>query len=320
MKLNTALSLLLLLFSTQPIAQDKTTIRIGALAFGTVNWELTALQNHSLDQTPEYILDITKLANPQAAKIALQSGAVDMIVSDWIWVSRQRAAGFDFTFYPYSNTAGSLIVPADSPIQSIADLKSIKLGIAGGELDKNWLLLQALAQRKQLDLNQSVDKIYGAPPLLNHQILQKNIDALITYWHYGARLEAQGYRQIIDGNELVKQLGIKQTVAPLGYVFNKSWGLANASAVKHFFDSVKTAKDLLCNSNDSWQAIASLTKAQDQATEKLLRNRYCQGRVKNWGIAEQQAAEQIYTLLRQVSQNRLTGLSEHIQPGTFWNP
>ena len=145
MKLKTVLSLFFILISTQVLSQDKTTIRVGALAFGTVNWELTALHNEGLDQSPDFVLDITKLANPQAAKIALQSGAVDLIVSDWIWVSRQRAAGFDLTFYPYSNTAGALVVPADSPIQNITDLKSVKLGIAGGELDKNGLLLQALA-------------------------------------------------------------------------------------------------------------------------------------------------------------------------------
>ena len=318
MRLKTTLTLVFLLLSCQAISQDKTTIRIGALAFGTVNWELTALANEGMDQTSEFKLDITKLANPQAAKIALQSGAVDMIVSDWIWVSRQRAVGFDFTFYPYSNTAGALVVPADSPIKEIADLKSVKLGIAGGGLDKNWLLLQSLASQNQLNLDQSVEKTFGAPPLLNQLILRNDLDALITYWHYGVRLEAQGYRQIIDGNQIVKALGIEQTVAPLGYVFNKNWGEANANAVNSFFDQVKTAKDTLCSSDDSWQAIASLTKAKDKATENLLRNRYCQGRIKDWGQAQQQAAEKIYSILRQLSQNRLTGASEHIQPGTFW--
>ena len=318
MRLKTALTLVFLLLSCQAISQDKTTIRIGALAFGTVNWELTALANAGMDQTSAFKLDITKLANPQAAKIALQSGAVDMIVSDWIWVSRQRAVGFDFTFYPYSNTAGALVVPADSPIKEIADLKSVKLGIAGGGLDKNWLLLQSLASQNQLNLDQSVEKTFGAPPLLNQLILRNDLDALITYWHYGVRLEAQGYRQIIDGNEIVKALGIEQKVAPLGYVFNRTWGETNASAVNSFFDQVKIAKDQLCASDDSWQAIASLTKAKDKATENLLRSRYCQGRIKDWGQAQQQAAEKVYNILKQLSQNRLTGASEHIQPGTFW--
>ena len=56
----------------------------------------------------------------------------------------------------------------------------------------------------------------------------------------------------------------------------------------------------------------------DAQTLALLRQRYCQGGVDNWGNAEQQAADDIYQLLRSVSQNKLTGNAEHIHAGTFW--
>ena len=320
MKFKTVLLLLLLSLSLPVVAQEKTTIRLGVLAFGTVNWELAALSNENLDKNSNFIIKTRLLASPQAGKIALQSGAVDMIVSDWIWVSRQRSADFDFTFYPYSNTAGSLMVPADSAIRGIADLQAVKLGIAGGELDKNWLLLQALAsQQQQLDLNSSVEKAFAAPPLLNQQMLRGKLDAVMTYWHYGARLEAQGYRKIIDGNGIINALGIKLDVPRLGYVFNKSWGEQHRRVVDNFLDTVKQARDRLCSSDSSWQKIAALTKAENITTETLLRERYCQGRVKSWGVEQQQAAEQIYRLLKQYSQNRLTGASDQIQPGTFWD-
>lgn len=319
MKPKIILATFILLFSATLNAQEKHTIRIGALAYGTVNWELTALKNQSPNQAKGLTIDITKLASPQAAKIALQSGAVDMIVSDWIWVSRQRSVGFDFTFYPYSNTAGTLLVDSASPIQNITDLKATRLGIAGGELDKNWLLLQALAKQQHLNLKQSLKKTYGAPPLLNQQLLRGNLDAIITYWHHGARLEAQGYRQIIDTNSIIKKLGIEPTVASLGYIFNRSWGEANASTINLFFSQTKQIKNKLCHPNsNSWQAIAFLTQAQDKTTENLLRKRYCAGRVSDWGLAQQQSAAQIYQLLKQVSQNKLTGPSSYIQPGTFW--
>ncbi len=97
-------------------------------------------------KTSDFQIEKVELANPEAGKIALQAGAVDMIVTDWIWVSRMRSEGKDFTFYPYSTASGSLMVPEKSAIRSLADLKGKRLGIAGGELDKNWLLLQALAK------------------------------------------------------------------------------------------------------------------------------------------------------------------------------
>lgn len=309
-----------LLVSSHSFAAEKATLRIAVLAFGTVNWELTTLKNQQLLADADFKLEIHPVASPQAGKIALQSGAVDMIVSDWIWVSRLRSTGADFTFYPYSTTSGALIIPEKSAIKSVADLQGKKIGIAGGELDKNWLLLQTLAQQQnQLDLNASVEKVYGAPPLLNQQILHQRVDAIINYWHYAARLEAKGYKQLMTGRDILLGLGIKEEVPTLGYVFNRDWGLQNKTIVNSFLKATQQAKDLLCQSDKVWKSIIPLTKSKDSATQNKLRERYCAGRIKHWGNNEQQAAAKIYNLLRKLSHNKLTGHSETIQPGTFWN-
>lgn len=316
MKFNAFLVGLCLFASCNGYAAEKTVIRIGVQAFGTVDWELAALQDNP---QPDFQLEIQHLANAEAGKIALQSGAVDMIVSDWIWVSRLRATGSDFTFYPYSNTSGALVVAKDSPIHSIKDLVGKRLGIAGGELDKNWLLLQALAGQEQLDLNASVEKIFGAPPLINEQIKQNRIDAALTYWHFAAKLEAQDYRQIIDGKGILKGLGIQEEVPSLGYVFKQSWANDHKQAVGSFFNASKQAKNRLCTADAAWQKIIPLTQTDDAATLAKLRQRYCEGGIGHWGEPEQLAAGRIYTMLRKLSNNQLTGQSENLQPGTFWS-
>ncbi|MGZ5049729.1 MAG: ABC transporter substrate-binding protein [Methylobacter sp.] len=315
MKLNALFIGLCLSFSCAAYAADKPVIRVGVQAAGTVDWELAALQENP---PTDFQLDIQHVANAEAGKVALQSGAVDMIVSDWIWVSRMRATGSDFTFYPYSNTSGALIVPKDSPIHSLPDLKGKKLGIAGGELDKNWLLLQALAAQDKLDLNASVQKTFGAPPLINEQLKQKRVDAALNYWHFAARLEAQGYRQIIDGKGILRGLGIEQDVPNIGYVFKQSWADTNKATVRSFLNASKQAKETLCSSDAAWQKIIPMTQADDAATQATLRQRYCEGGVAHWGEPEQQAAGRIYTMLRKLSNNQLTGQSENLQPGTFW--
>jgi NitT/TauT family transport system substrate-binding protein len=316
MKFNVFFICLCLFASCNSYAAEKTTIRIGVQASGTVDWELSALQDNP--QTG-FQLEIQHVANAEAGKIALQSGAVDMIVSDWIWVSRLRATGSDFTFYPYSNTSGALVVPENSPIHFVKDLKGKRLGIAGGELDKNWLLLQALAGQEHLDLNASVEKVFGAPPLINEQIKQNRIDAALTYWHFAARLETQGYRQIIDGKGLLKGLGIQEDVPSLGYVFKQSWANSHKEAVNSFFKAGKQAKNQLCMSDAAWQKIIPLTQVDDLHTQTKLRQRYCEGGIEHWGEPEQLAAGRIYTMLRKLSNNQLTGQSENLQPGTFWS-
>ena len=319
MKLNVFFIGLCLFVSCNSFAAEKTIIRIGVQASGTLDWELAALQNDPQAKSADYHLEIQHIANAEAGKIALQSGAVNMIVSDWIWVSSLRATGADFTFYPYSNTSGALVVAENSPIHSITDLKGKRLGIAGGELDKNWLLLQALAQKEQLDLNASVEKTFGAPPLINEQIKQNRVDAVITYWHFAARLEAQGYRQIIDGRGILKGLGITENVPSIGYVFKQSWAENHKQAINSFFKACKEAKKRLCTSDAAWQKIIPLTQTDDVAIQTKLRQGYCEGGIEQWGEKEQQAAGRIYTMLRTLSNNQLTGKSENLQPGTFWS-
>ncbi len=316
MKFSTFFISLFLFASSGSYAAEKTVIRLGVQASGTVDWELASIQDNP---QADFQLEIQHLANAESGKIALQSGAVDMIVSDWIWVSRLRATGSDFTFYPYSNTSGALVVAQNSPIHSVKDLKGKRLGIAGGELDKNWLLLQALAQQEQLDLNASVEKVFGAPPLINEQIKQNRVDAALTYWHFAARLEAQDYRQVIDGKGILKGLGIQEDVPSLGYVFKQSWANAHKPAINRFFNASKQAKNQLCTVDAAWQKIIPLTQAADLPTQAKLRQRYCEGNIKHWGEPEQQAAARIYTMLRALSNNQLTGQSEQLQPGTFWS-
>ena len=318
MKFNVFIFGLCLLASGNSFAAEKTTLRIGVQAAGTLAWELAAIQDDP-QKLSDVQLEILSVANAEAGKIALQSGAVDMIVSDWIWVSSLRATGADFTFYPYSNTSGALVVPENSPIHTIKDLQGKRLGIAGGELDKNWLLLQALAQKEQLDLNTAVEKTFGAPPLINEQIKQNRVDAVLTYWHFAARLEALGFRQIIDGKGILKGLSIAENVPSIGYVFKQGWAAQHKSVLNSFFNAAKQAKNRLCTSDAAWQKIIPLTQAEDLPTQNKLRQRYCEGGIAQWGEQEQLAAARIYTMLRALSDNRLTGASETLQPGTFWS-
>lgn len=295
------------------------TIRLGILEFGTAAWELNTLQEAKWDEAGEFKLDILPLANPESGKIALQSGAVDMIVTDWVWVSKMRSKGADYTFYPYSNVSGGLIVAENSPIKKLSDLPNKRLGIAGGELDKNWLLLQAALQKQEPNAKAaSIDTTYGAPPLLNQQLQSGRLDAVMTYWHFAAKLEAQGYRQIASGQDLLKILGIEHSVPSLGYVFRKDWGDRHKTVLTAFFKATQKARDTLCLSDAAWTKILPLTQSGDDNTQHILRLRYCEGAVKQWGNNEKDAANRIYRLLKTVSGNKLTGTDENLQPGTFY--
>ena len=205
-------------------AADLGTMKVGVLKFGTVNWELDVIKAHELDRKEGFTLDVQAFGGNEAADVALMGGAVDAIVEDWLLVSRQRADGVKLSFIPYSSNVGAVMVKPDSPIAGLADLKGKKLGIAGGPLDKGWLMLQGYAkQQAGMDLTVDVEPVYGAPPLLTEKLKSGELDAVLNYWHFGARLEAAGYRQLIGIGEVQEALGVPASVPQLGYIFHESW-------------------------------------------------------------------------------------------------
>ena len=82
-------------------------------------------------------LKINQYASPDAGKLALNGGSVDLAVVDWLWVARARALGAKLLFYPYSSAAGAIMVKSDSSLRGIEDLRGHVLAVAGGPLDKN---------------------------------------------------------------------------------------------------------------------------------------------------------------------------------------
>ncbi len=73
------------------------TIRVAVQKTGTFAWELAVIRAHGLDTQADLSLQVQELASPEAGKIALRAGSADIIISDWLWVSRERALGAKLT-------------------------------------------------------------------------------------------------------------------------------------------------------------------------------------------------------------------------------
>ncbi|WP_209262486.1 ABC transporter substrate-binding protein [Thiorhodococcus minor] len=303
-----------------PPAQAAETVRMAVLQMGTVAWEADVAKHHGFDTAEGIELIAKPYAGTQATMVALQGGDADVSVTDWIWVSRQRNEGRPYSFVPYSTSIGELMVPAGSGIASLADLEAKRLGIAGGALDKNWLLLRALARKElDIDLARRVDPLYGAPPLLNAQIEQGRLDGVITYWPFAARLSAKGYRSLIGAEEAVKRLGIEVKVPMIGYVFDEDWAKANPEAIRGYLRAVHKAKALLAESNAEWERIRPLMGVKDDATFVALREGYRAGIPRQWGDAERAGAAELFEILREMGGEKLVGKASRLAAGTFWD-
>ena len=295
------------------------TIRISAQKTGTFAWELAIIRAHGLDKEANLALEVRELASPEAGKIALRSGDADIMISDWLWVSRERSLGAKLAFYPYSTALGAVMVPDKSPIRTLADLKGRKLAVAGGPIDKSWLLLQASLQQDGINLKSDSTIVYGAAPLVAAQMLNGDMDATVNYWNYCAALEEKGFRRIAAIQDLVEHFGAKGPVAMVGYVFDEGWANANRDRLARFIDMTRQAKQILATSDSAWDEIAKLTGAPDAATLRAYRDRYREGIPRRRIEDEEKDARVLYRVLAGIGGRDLVGPAPELDPGTFYH-
>jgi NitT/TauT family transport system substrate-binding protein len=300
-------------------AQELRTVKVGLLRFGTVAWEIDTLRHHGLDQKHGITVTPAEFASNEAAKVALQAGAVDMIVTDWPWVARQRGEGTAFSFVPYSKAVGTLMIPHDSSIQSLDDLKGKRIGVAGGPLDKSWLLLRATAQKTMnVNLTETVEPVFGAPPLLNEELARGRIDAVLTYWHYAARLEAGGAKPLMTVAEMIRQLGLKSDVPMLGYAFREGWANREEAALQGFVAASREAKALLAGSKEEWGRLAPQIGTDDPAVLAALQEGFGAGIPERWSETERKAAADLYAILVEIGGDKLVGQAKVFDAKAFW--
>jgi NitT/TauT family transport system substrate-binding protein len=292
-------------------------IRLALQKTGTGAWELAVVSAFGLAEQAELDLAVTELATTDAGKIAIQSGSADVVISDWLWVARQRAAGAKLVFYPHSTAIGA-VMTKDAAIRSVADLSGKTLGVAGGPLDKSWLLLRAYAQRQGVDLETSARIVYGAPPLLAEKAAQGELDAVLEFWNFAAALEARGLRRAIDMSEVVRALGATGAPVVTGYVFDESFAAAHATALARFFAVMEKAKRLIAASDEAWRVAAARIAEKDPAILAAYRKRYAQG-VPSRSVAEEEKdAAKLYATLAEIGGSALVGSATRLPAGTFY--
>jgi NitT/TauT family transport system substrate-binding protein len=295
------------------------TVRVGVLEFGTVNWELEVMRTQELAKKRGVDLVIVPVASGDASTVALQGGSVDVIVSDWLWVSRQRSDGNLFAFVTYSNAVGALVVPAQSTIKSIADLKGKKIGVSGGPYDKIWTLLRAHAQRNlNLDLNKAASPSFGAPPLLNELTQRGQLDAVLNTWPFTARLQAKGMQPLVQLSDVLAGLGIHQPIPLIGWVFKEDWANQNKTTLNQFLAASAEAKQLMKTSDAVWGPLKPRMRAEDEAIFTQLRDTFRAGIPGCLDATALKNINQTHKILFEVGGEKLAGKSEALAPGTFW--
>jgi len=292
-------------------------LRLALQATGTTVWEMAVVSAYGLDKEAGLHLKTTELASTEAGKIALLGGSADIIVSDWLFVARERASGRSLVFYPASTGIGA-VVTKDPAIASVKDIAGKKLGVAGGPLDKSWLFLKAYALKQGVDLEKAATIVYGAPPLLAEKAAQGELDAVLEFWNFALDLEARGFRRAIEMSDVEKALGAKGDPVVTGYVFDDKFANAHGPALAGFFAMMKKAKTLIATSDEVWAKASARIPTKDKATLDLYRKRYVEAQPKGSVEAQEVDAAKLFAVLVGIGGEALVGPAKTLPPGTFY--
>ena len=298
-------------------AQDLPVVRAAVLKIGTVNWELETITANGFDTAHGFKLEMVPYADNGATRIAVEGGEADMAVADWIWVARQRAEGKDYVVIPYSRAVGGLLVPGGSDTETLADLRGGKIGIAGGPLDKSWLILRAYASQEYgMDLKAETEQVFGAPPLIFKSGLSGDYAGAINFWHFLAKMKAAGMRELISVERAAEALGLDPDVPLLGYYFKQGFLADHEGLAQAFYEASRDAKALLAEDAAAWEALRPQMNAASDAQFEQLRGDWLAG-VPQRGPVDAAAADKLLSLMAELGGAELVGQADHVPDGLF---
>ncbi len=314
-----ALLALALLATASPAAEPQHLV-LGVQASGTVKWELAAISALGLDTANGLSLEVRELADSKAGQIALQARQVDVILSDFVWVSLQRDQGNLVTLVPHSLAVGGLMVDPAAGIASIADLKGKVLAVSGSPVDKSYVILAAAyAKLTGGTLSTDATARFGAPPLVNELLTGGQAQAALNLWNWNARAALAGKVELTSIPSLLDDLGVTETPPLLGWTFFEDTAAQKPEAIGAFLDTSFAAKAALLTDDALWDTIRpAMNVGDDDALFRALRDGYRAGIVAQFDPDNTVAASATFALLVQYGGADVVGDATALSPGTFW--
>ena len=142
---------------------------------------------------------------------------------------------------------------------------------------------------------------------------------MLNFWHYNARLEADGFQRLVSAEDAAATLGSLGPVSAIGYVFSDAWAAENPDAAKGFVKASRDTKKLLNDSDDEWARLGSSGAIKDKGKAlTTLRDRFREG-IPARAIADEiEDAGNLYKVLAELGGPKLVGESPVMVEGTYW--
>ncbi|HLW48408.1 MAG TPA: ABC transporter substrate-binding protein [bacterium] len=303
-----------------PQARAAAVLRVGLEAGGSFTWVLRVIQRQGLDRRRDVAFQTTRFATKAAAETALRGGEVDVKVDDWLFATWARSQGLRVQAVDgFSRAVGGIVVRADGPIRSVADLRGRRIAVTGAA-DKSYLVLRAVSTSQfGFDPQQQSIVLSAAPPLLNHLLDRGDTDAIVQYWQFIPGLVATGrFRELVSTAALVRRIAPDADAPFLVVVASDEAVRSRPDALRPFLAAVREGAALLASRRDLWDALfdEELLGIPDRGMIPALMARYRSGIPGPWNQATVDALARLTAKLVAVAGSEVLGVSA-VDPAAY---
>ena len=310
------------------ISGDATALPVLRAAFeptGSPRWFVHAMKKLELDRKHGFDLQITLVRDQitgafQSFEVALKEGTVDLIDIDWIAIGRHRANGLPLTaFFPYGRIAGGLVVPSDSPISGLRDLRGKRIGVVRLR-DKNWIILRAACiKRYGFDPQQEATVVEALSKGTLAELLKGGqVDAALQWWQLIPPLVATGaYRQVADVLDLIADLGIDGAVPITLFTVTDEFAKRNGELLRGFVRAFCETAEYMQKHDEIWVEVGEQVMGGiDLRILTILRDSWRRRVMTAWDKSTIRQIERLFGELLKVGGGALLGI-DRLPPGTF---
>jgi ABC-type nitrate/sulfonate/bicarbonate transport system substrate-binding protein len=292
-----------MLFSrTDGLAAEARKIRLGILQTGSQDFVHDVMERRNLLQKHNIPYERVQSLNPPALHIMIAEKSVDIGYGGLTAMARARAQGKGtLVIFGIFSPVNAVIVPKDSSIKTLADLKGKRVGNFGGPGSATTSMIMAIAKRWYgLDLQRDLELITAPGPALAGLLDRGDLAAALVGTTESLRFPLTGkYRVIMDlSAEWEKRAG--RAPAHVTIATNEEFAKSHPDILKRYLTAYLEAVKYVRAHPEVWDDYAKRIRFTEPGAAAALRDNMGPRIVEKWDKEQIRAQQEFLEAAREI--------------------
>jgi len=277
-------------------------IKLGILQTGSQDFVHTVMEQQKLLQKYDIPYERIQSLNPPALHLMIAERKVDIGYGGLTAMARARAEGRGtLVIFGIFSPVNAVLVPKDSPVKSLSDLRGKKVGNFGGPGSATTSIIMAIAKRWHgLDLRRDVELITAPGPALIGLLDRGDIAAALMGTTESLRFPLTGkYRVILDlSAEWEKRAG--RAPAHVTIATNDDFAKEHPDILKRYLRAYVDAVKYVRGHPEIWDDYAKRIRLTEPGAAAALRDNMGPRIVEKWDKEQIKAQQEFLEAAREI--------------------